>query len=272
MKEKNKIIQHHFDNDLIKLINFNLDCAEKEWQQVRHKLNKNETNISMDWINNNFHQHVDSNNNVITTELNSEYSHKDSVKPVPEKEMVQTFIPGYPVLENNKPEVDEFVVFMMDMRNSSSSFKQRPTATIECGLQRIFYETSALIPAVVYTAAQESGKMTELLGDGALILFHIKPNNRVNIINKAYMAGKQCINNTINHVNAILWDRYNLPPLKIGIGLAYGTAIVKVININGHHPKVIGQCVWEATKLSHGENTIGLSEEIQKILNLNKSC
>ncbi|BET95444.1 hypothetical protein [Xenorhabdus taiwanensis] len=280
MKEKEKMTHYHFDNDLIELIDFNLDCAEREWKQVRHKLNeyKNETNISMDWISDNFNQHVNDNNNKgITDKLNSpfnsEYNHKDNFKPVSEKEMIQTFIPGYPVLENNKPEVGEFVVFMMDMRNFSSSFKQHPTSSIiECGLQRVFYETSALIPAIVYTAAQKGGKATELLGDGALILFHIEPNNRVDVINKAYMAGKQCINNTLNHVNAILWNRYKFPPLKIGIGLSYGTAIIKVINVNGYHPKVIGQCVWEATKLSRGENTIGLSEEIQKILNLHKSC
>ncbi|MEQ1974293.1 hypothetical protein [Xenorhabdus sp. SGI240] len=278
MKSEEKTTEPRSDNDLIELINFNLDCAEKEWQQVRHKLNeyKNETNIPMNFISDNFYNNANKNNKINTNgsvnyPFPSDFSYKNYFKPVSEKEMVKTFIPGYPVLENNKPEVGEFVVFMMDMRDSSSSFKQLPTSpVIECGLQRVVYETSALIPAIVYTAAQEGGKATELLGDGALILFHIGSDNRVNVINKAYLAAEQCINNTINHVNAILWNRYNFPPLRIGIGLAYGPAIIKVMNVNGYHPKVIGQCVWKATKLSHGENTIGLSEEMQEILNLNK--
>ncbi|OTA17506.1 hypothetical protein Xvie_00892 [Xenorhabdus vietnamensis] len=267
------IQKYHINNKLIEYINLTLDNAEKEWQQVQNELNKCRNKINtLKTMCGDIHQHAD--NNINTTELlHSHYNNKNSFTSTfaLEKTLIKTFIPGYPVLENNKPEVGEFVVFMADMRNSSSHFQHSPESPmIESGLQRVFYETSALIPAIVYTAAQEGGQATELLGDGVLILFNVEPKNRINVINKAYRAAKKCINNTIKHVNDILWQRYNLPPLKIGVGIAYGETIIKVIQLNGYHPKVIGQCVWEAAKLSHGENAIGLSKDIQEILKLNE--
>ncbi|PHM39740.1 hypothetical protein Xmau_02338 [Xenorhabdus mauleonii] len=288
-KEKIKT-ERNFGNNLKELINHHLDCAEKDWQQVRH--NFNECTISPDDINDLNRQSIDGESisdeyitdgsinsigkNIVSEPISSfppsYYRHANNIESTLKKEMIETLIPGYPFLENNKPEVGEFVAFMMDMRNSSSSFKQYSTSPIiECGLQKIFYETSSLIPAITYTAAQEGGKVTELLGDGALILFHIKPGNLINVINRAYVAAEICINNTMHHVNDILWQRYKFPPLKIGIGLSYGSAIIKVMNVSGYHPKVIGQCVWEAAKLSNGENTIGLSKEIEEILNLTKA-
>ncbi|MDX7988599.1 hypothetical protein FE392_14870 [Xenorhabdus sp. 12] len=281
IKKENIKKECKFEHDLKELINYHLDCAEKDWQQVRHNFNK--YSLSTDKINDHAHQLIIGGSinsigkNIVSQPIiappSSYYRHENNVDSILKKEMVETLIPGYPFLENDKPEVSEFVAFMMDMRNSSSSFKQYSTSPIiECGLQKIFYETSSLIPAITYTAAQEGGKATELLGDGALILFHIKPGSLINVINKAYIAAEKCINNTMHHINDILWQRYKFPPLKIGIGLSYGAAIIKVMNVNGYHPKVIGQCVWEAAKLSNGENTIGLSEEIQKILNLTKAC
>ncbi|MDC9589236.1 hypothetical protein PSI23_07835 [Xenorhabdus sp. XENO-10] len=274
MTKKSK--KYNIDSQLIEYINLNLDHTEKEWQQIQHELNKyrNEINILKTTCDEDIHQHTDINNNFNTIELlHSHYNNKNPFTPTFEldKNLIKTFIPGYPILENNKPEVGEFVVFMADMRNSSSHFQHSPESPIiESGLQRVFYEISALIPAIVYTAAQEGGQATELLGDGVLILFHVEPENRINVINKAYKAARKCVNNTIKHVNDILWQRYNLPPLKIGIGLAYGESIIKVIQLNGYHPKIIGQCVWEAAKLSYGENAIGLSKDIQEILKLNK--
>ncbi|CDL82436.1 hypothetical protein [Xenorhabdus szentirmaii] len=271
-KEEEIKMECDFDNNVKELINFHLNCAEKDWQQVRH--NFNEENILTNQINEHIHQTKNQINKDMASEPRNSppfpegKSEDNSIESISKKELIKTFIPGYPLLENDKPEFGEFVVFMMDMRDSSASFEQYSTSPmIECGLQKVFYEISSLIPAVTYTAALEGGKATELLGDGVLILFHIKPGNLINVINKAHMAAEKCINNTMKHVNDILWQRYHFPPLKIGIGLSYGSAIIKVMNVNGHHPKVIGQCVWEAAKLSNGENTIGLSKKIQDILN-----
>ncbi|MDN7672581.1 hypothetical protein QZM22_08650 [Burkholderia oklahomensis] len=183
------------------------------------------------------------------------------------EQATKTLIPGYPVLDADRPSVGEFVAFVADMRNSSARFSESATfPNIRCGLQRIFYETSALIPAIAHTAAQAGGQATELLGDGLLILFHIERGKREQVIARACAAATRCIDSSIACVNELLWQRHRLPPLKIGIGLAYGPAIVKVVDANGRHPKVIGQCIWDATKLSGGENAIGLSRPLQDFL------
>lgn len=179
----------------------------------------------------------------------------------------KTLIPGYPVLDVDRPSVGEFVAFVADMRNSSARFSEAAAFPhVRCGLQRIFYETSALIPAIAHTAARAGGQATELLGDGLLILFHIERGKREQVIARACAAAARCIDSSIACVNDLLWQRHRLPPLKIGIGLAYGPAIVKVVDANGRHPKVIGQCIWDATKLSGGENAIGLSRPLQDFL------
>ena len=61
-----------------------------------------------------------------------------------------------------------------------------------------------------------------------------------------------------------MYQRYQLPNLKVGIGIAYSKAIVTTVGIEGQfHPKAIGECVYRASKLSKGTNEILYDEKIK---------
>jgi hypothetical protein len=58
-------------------------------------------------------------------------------------------------------------------------------------------------------------------------------------------------------VNQILQNRYQLPPLDLGVGMAMSKAVVTLVGLaNERHPKAVGQCVYYATKLAGGKNEI----------------
>jgi class 3 adenylate cyclase len=65
-------------------------------------------------------------------------------------------------------------------------------------------------------------------------------------------------------VNRILKERYNLPALRIGIGLAYSKALVTIIGTEDNlHAKAMGECVYRASKLSNGSNEIIIDEKLK---------
>ncbi|WP_322005159.1 hypothetical protein [Paraburkholderia tropica] len=51
------------------------------------------------------------------------------------------------------------------------------------GLQRVYIETSALLPAIAVTCGLEDGMVTEYLGDGCLTLFRVNKDDRVASVN-----------------------------------------------------------------------------------------
>ena len=56
--------------------------------------------------------------------------------------------------------------------------------------------------------------------------------------------------------NEALGNRYGLPSLDVGIGLAWSKAIVTTVGHSDMHPKVIGECVYYASKLATERNLI----------------
>jgi len=170
-------------------------------------------------------------------------------------------IPGHPWVSDSNPIVDEFVALVVDMRNSSEHLKsRRASPVIEYGFQRVFYETSALLPAISVTCGFNSGVVTEYLGDGALVLFRVNIEDREETIREAYRAAKHCIGQTRDIVNRHLEGRYKLPPIHVGAGLAMSKALISLVgDDNDSQPKAIGECVWEATKLSGGVNAVYVS-------------
>jgi class 3 adenylate cyclase len=174
-------------------------------------------------------------------------------------------IPGHPWVSGERPTVDEFVALVVDMRNSSEHLKsRRASAKIEYGFQRVYYETSALLPAVSVTCAFNEGVVTEYLGDGALILFRVDPEDRVETIRQAYRAAKHCVGQSRDIVNRHLQARFDLPEIHIGAGLSMSKALISLVGDDqDSQPKAIGECVWEATKLSGGTNTVHVSESVR---------
>ena len=171
---------------------------------------------------------------------------------------MQTEIPGFHKIEVGFPSRGNFVAMAADMRDSTDHLLQLRAGSRVMQLQRIFYETSALLPCLAEVVKLHSGKVTEYLGDGVLALFYATDDKEATeeTIREAYRASKDCLDALYRVVNPIISQRYLLPSLEMGIGLALSQAIVTTVGLPQHEqPKVFGNCVFHATKLakSHGD-------------------
>jgi len=176
-----------------------------------------------------------------------------------------TAIPGYPVIEEGKPAVGEFVAVVVDMRKSTEHLlcDISPKFADVTLFKRVYYETSALLPAVASAIESHNGSVVEYLGDGILSLFRVDTDDKSKTIYAAHNAAKDCLD-ALGIVNPILEQRYRLPALDIGIGMALSKAIVTLVGLDNHqHPKAIGECVWRATKLSSGTNQIFIDAALE---------
>lgn len=175
----------------------------------------------------------------------------------------QTPIPGYPFLKDGKPKKDQFIAMVLDIRESSTHLIQNISSkTSEVSdIQRVYYETSALLPAMAKTIGFFKGNVTEYLGDGLLALF-LKESDKA--LYSAKSAAEACINETLKLVNDELKLRYKLPELKIGIGMGLSKAIITLVGDSTYkQPKVIGKCVYYASKLSNGTNEYIIDEAMR---------
>jgi len=174
-------------------------------------------------------------------------------------EVKPSLIPGHPLVGDNEVVIDEFIAFVADMRKSSEHLMCAISSKkAKCsGLQRVYYETSALLPALAKTINFKEGSVTEYLGDGVLALFKVDPEDKSKAIYAAHNAGRNIINDTRMIINNVIHERYSLPPLDIGVGLSISKALVTLVGLDGEkHPKAFGACVFRASKLSGGVNEI----------------
>jgi class 3 adenylate cyclase len=182
-------------------------------------------------------------------------------------EVAPSRIPGHPFVSSENSEIAEYVCLVADMRESSEHLmmhysRSNPTYTM---MKRLYFETAALLPALDQTIQFENGSVTEYLGDGVLGLFSVDPEDRGLGIKRAHRAAQNCVNDTRAIVNDEIAKRYKLPDLDLGVGLGFGDAIVQLIGVpNMKHPKVIGPCVYYATKLSYGKNEVIINESLRK--------
>lgn len=226
-----------YDADIIKEISLkSLEHAEKTWNKVGGKLIK--AHVALEDLNLLF-----------------------------EEEKVVSDIPGHEIVTDTEYTVDKFIAFVADMRGSSQHLLYTPQAYRAdiSRLQRVYYETSALLPALAKTIDFEHGQVTEYLGDGVLALFKVDTSTENEIINDAYTAAANSINQTRDIVNNILMQKFNLPQLDIGVGLGLSQAIVTLVGLKGkRQAKAFGECVFRATKLSGGKNQIIIDEELHE--------
>ncbi|MDR0610011.1 MAG: hypothetical protein LBG58_07875 [Planctomycetaceae bacterium] len=177
--------------------------------------------------------------------------------------IVKTPIPGHPSINTEIPEVGRFIALVADMRDSTDHLlriegnEKRPQK-----FERVFYETSVLLPVLARCIKEEKGEVIEYLGDGVLGLFYIPDDNEVKeYINHSYFAAQKCIDSVDKIINPLLETELKLPSLKIGIGMGYGDAIVTTIGLPENPiPKVIGECVYRASKLSDLSNKIAVDK------------
>lgn len=178
-------------------------------------------------------------------------------------ESAPSSIPGHQIVQDEHTTIDEFIAFVADMRDSTKHLNCAIDAKVT-QLQRVFYETSALLPALAMTIKFEEGSVTEYLGDGVLALFRVDKAEKSKAIYAAYEAASNCVQQTRALVNKALWERYDLPSIDLGVGLAHSKAIVTLIGLPGEkHPKAFGECVFRATKLSGGKNEIYIDQFVR---------
>ncbi|HGG8808505.1 TPA: adenylate/guanylate cyclase [Enterobacter hormaechei subsp. hoffmannii] len=180
---------------------------------------------------------------------------------------VPSMLSGHPWVSEDETIISEFVAFVADMRDSTKHLLNAISAkTAEVSqLQRVFYETSALLPALAKTVEFEQGQVTEYLGDGILAFFKVSEDNRADAMYRARRAAIDSIEDTRNIINIALSERYSLPALDIGVGLAMSKAIVSLVGLpSSKQPKAFGECVFRATKMSSGRNEVCVDERMQK--------
>jgi len=182
----------------------------------------------------------------------------------------RTRIPGHPNLGENQYKSDTFVAFMLDMRDSTKHLRQaisKDVARVNM-MQRVYYEISALLPSMGKIINKYNGAVTEYLGDGLLALFQLpkQSKDQQTVLYDVINAAETCLDALSEVVNPILTERYGLPPLEIGIGLAYSDAIISHFGLlPDTQVKVIGQCLYFASKCSKGRNQIIVHEYLENI-------
>lgn len=224
------------DNDIAlikKLVKDSLDQAEKHWRDGGYQL-------------------------IAESSLSVESASLNAMDSAPSR------IPGYEIVKDGETIVDEFIAIVIDMRGSTDHLLNADNNCSLDGIQRVFYETSALLPALEKTINVYNGGVTEYLGDGVLGFFKRDEDDPKKAIYNAYDAAKSCLSITLDIVNKELKERYNLIPLVIGVGMALSKALISLSGINGlKHPKAYGECVFRATKLSGGQNTVLVDERLK---------
>lgn len=223
------------EKKIIVSVNTALDDAEKTWNKVGHHFITDEINKSM-----------------------SAYALES--RDVPSQ------IPGFPILHENKPEVADFIAFVLDIRDSTNHLLQAISSKIAKAsqLERVLYETTAINTAGSVVIDNYNGGITEYLGDGFLALFKVENEKNPKEVYDAHNAAQSYLKTALGEVNKILNKRYSLPELKVGIGMAYSKSIVTIVGTgNNLHPKAIGECVYRATKLSTGINEILIDEKLE---------
>lgn len=171
-------------------------------------------------------------------------------------------IPGFPFVKNGEGKVGNFTAMVLDIRNSTKHLLEAYSSKKGVSqLQRVLYETTAMNTLGLLCVNDYGGAITEFLGDGFLALFETE---KPEAVYKVRDCAEKCLKYTKEIVNPILRDRYDLPNLTIGIGIAYSKAIVTLIGMENHfHPKAIGECIYRASKLSNGNNEILYDEKIK---------
>lgn len=181
-------------------------------------------------------------------------------------EPVPTNLPGHEFIEGGKPLVDEFIALVLDMRESSKHL--RIAISNEKGvsqLKRIYYETAAILPACSKIIKYEQGSVTEYLGDGLLAFFKVEKEKSEESCYASRRAAVDCIKSMKEIINPILYSRYQLPPVRIGIGLAVSKAIITLTGQgNFLKPTAFGICVFNASKLSKGTDEIVADEALER--------
>lgn len=181
-------------------------------------------------------------------------------------EALPSRIPGHPVVMDGEPKVDEFIAIVVDLRESHKHLMQAISAkeTSVNQLERLLYETSALLPVAAKLVDENDGRTTEYVGDGVLGLFNVTELGTRDAIYAAHRAAKWCLEACDQIINPELERRYNLPAIHVGVGMGLSKAIVMPVGYDDfRQPRAIGECVYRATKLCGGRDEIWIDAALR---------
>ena len=183
----------------------------------------------------------------------------DSTSPL--KERIETPYPGVSSVETSRPTVKRYFVLVADLRDSTAHLKTALRRARSSGaLHRLYLETSALLPTLAYHIRLEGGRVTEFLGDGVLAFTEASDVSGSREFADSVRLGEECLSICNDIVNPILWSRYKIPELEIGVGLSVGQAIITAMGLKEDARAVaFGTPVFEASKMSKARNQVILS-------------
>ena len=173
---------------------------------------------------------------------------------------VPSRIPGHKVVSPMRPQVCSMIALVTDMRNSTehllNDYKQFSGPGKR--LFRVHVETGALIAATATLVQLRGGDTPEFLGDGCLSFFDYDIQNQSQRVKQAYSCGLAVVDAVRTLVNPKL-SLIGIPNIEIGVGIAASKSIITVVGVQGNYlPKVIGECVYRASKCSRGINAVAM--------------
>lgn len=177
----------------------------------------------------------------------------------------ESLMPGLPPIYEGQTVIGEFIALVADMRDSTNHLLQTisPKHADVSDLQRVFYETSALLPSLAKVVSFQNGKTTEYLGDGVLSFFLVDENKKTDAMYAARRAAIDIIEELRPILNRIIFNRYRLPEIDLGVGMGISKAIVSLVGLpKERQVKAFGECVFRATKLSSGRNEICVDKNL----------
>lgn len=159
------------------------------------------------------------------------------------------------------PRVEETCALVVDMRDSTKHLVQSQQPNFGHAadrLMRVHAETAALIAAGSILVKRSGGITTELLGDGHLSIYLDIGNNCSKGSGKVVAAAVTTAEKIIlarQIINDHLDRRFSIPAIDYGVGTAFSKAVVAIVGSSATScVKVIGECVFRATKLADGVN------------------
>lgn len=148
---------------------------------------------------------------------------------------------------------DWFAALFVDMRDSTGRANRY-------GAKYTFLTMYAYLPAMIEVANFYGGKVTDIAGDGLMVLWR----NVYGAEHDAVMCGLDMLRVKDAVTNEIL-KQNKLKGIEIGVGVSSGEVVVTKIGFSKsvYDVKAFGDCINEASKLSNGYDEVHVSNSIK---------
>ena len=177
---------------------------------------------------------------------------------------LRTPYPGVQYIEIDRAAVKTYIAVVVDIRDSTEHLWSR-FGTMS-GVERVYYETSALLPACGVLFGLSGGRIAEYTGDGVIAFFETAEGASSRSLMNVYNRADDALTLTKEIVNPELASRYGIPGIDIGVGLALGKVMVTAIGPAAEsRVTAFGQPVFDASKCSKERNRVVIDPSLRKI-------